>query len=102
MEIGQMLSAQGASGLSVGVGSMGLRRKSAEELAAKDRGFAIYAGDSKAAAYQQQAADFRAESSAARGAGRFGLLGTAIGFGDSLISRATKVNMKTARRIAAS
>lgn len=101
MEIGQMLAAQGASGLSLGVGSMGLRRKSAEELAAKDRGYTIYAGETKAAAYGQQAEDFRAESSAASSAGKFGLLGTAIGFGDSLISRATKVNAKTARRIAA-
>jgi len=98
-EIGDIISQAGASGLTLDTGTQGLRRRSASELAARDRGYTIYRGATEAAAYRQQGADFKAEASAAKSKAFFGLAGGAIDVGSSLVSGATKVNNATARRI---
>jgi hypothetical protein len=68
-DIGSILSEQGASGLDVGVGSGALRRKSASELAARDRGFTIFKGQSESDAYKQQAEGFRSDAKVAKRSG---------------------------------
>lgn len=98
-DLGQMLAQAGASGLTLNTGSMGLKYKSASELAARDRGYTIYKGASEAAGYRQQANDFRTEAGGARSSAMFGLVGGALDVGGSLISRKTKVNNDTARKI---
>jgi hypothetical protein len=101
-DIGQLLASGGASGLALGVGSMGLRRKSAEQLAARDRAYTDYAGATRAAGFEQQANDFTASASAARSEGVFGALGAGLDIGGSLISGASTVNPATASRITGS
>lgn len=98
-DIGALLAQGGASGLSLGVGSMGLRRKSAEQLAARDRGYTTYAGETRAAGFEQQASDFKAEASAEKRAGVFNAVGAGIDITSSLISGAPSVNPATASRI---
>ena len=98
-DIGQLLASGGASG---GVGSMGLRRKSAEELSARDRAYTTYAGETRAAGFQQQANDFTSSASAARSEGVFGALGAGLDIGGSLVSGASTVNPATASRITGS
>ena len=101
-DIGQLLASGGASGLALGVGSMGLRRKSAEELSARDRAYTTYAGETRAAGFQQQANDFTSSASAARSEGVFGALGAGLDIGGSLVSGASTVNPATASRITGS
>jgi hypothetical protein len=101
-DIGQLLASGGASGLALGVGSMGLRRKSAEQLAARDRAYTDYAGATRAAGFEQQSNDFTASASAARSEGIFGALGAGLDIGGSLISGASTVNPATASRITGS
>jgi len=98
-DIGAMLAQGGASGLSLGVGSMGLRRKSMEELAARDRELSTYAGDTRAAGFDQQSQDFTSEARSARTAGAFNAAGAGINFGSSFISDAPTVNAATSARI---
>ena len=98
-EIGALLAQQGASGLSMGVGSMALRRKSAEELAAKDRSRITYEGQTVANQYEQQREDFKEESRMAKSEVNMAMLEGAIGIGSSLIGGATKVNNKKARAL---
>lgn len=95
-DIGAMLARQGASGLSMGIGSMALRRKSAGELAAKDRSRLVYTGQTEANQFEQQAQDFREESRMAKRESRFALVGGALGIGSSLIGGATKINSQKA------
>lgn len=98
-ELGAMLASAGASGLNLGSGSALLRRKSAEELAAKDRGFIAFEGQSKAAQFKQQATDIRDEAALAKQQSFFSTIGQGINIGTSLVSGATKVNEITARGI---
>lgn len=99
-ELGDVVAQASASGLELGVGSAALRRKSKEELAAKDRGFTIYAGQKEAAGYKQQANEFRAESKAAKTGGFLGLLGSAVELATpNFVSDAPKVSAATARRV---
>lgn len=98
-DIGAMLAQQGASGLTMGVGSMGLRRKSAGELAAKDRSRIVYAGQTEANQYGQQRDDFREEAKMARREGNFAIIGGALDVGSSLVGGASKVNAKKARSL---
>lgn len=98
-DIGQMISQAGASGLTLNTGSQGLKRKSASELAARDRGYTVYKGATEAAGYRQQAEDFRSEASAAKSSAIFGLIGGGLDIGTSLVNRKTTVNNNTARRI---
>ena len=99
-ELGQLLSQQGASGLSLGSGSFALRRKGLEELAAKDRGFIRTQGEVQATRFRQQASDQRSASAQAKAAGRNALISGAFDIGTSLVSGATRVNTKKARSIA--
>lgn len=95
-ELGALVARQGASGLNMGVGSMALSLNSQKALAARDRGYTIYEGASKADAYKQQRNDYLAEASAAKSEQIFGVVKTALGVGDSLVSGATTVNKKRA------
>lgn len=98
-EMGQMLASAGASGLSMGTGSLALQRKATEELAARDRGYTTYAGEAEAAGYKQQAQDFRTEAAGARMSGLFGLVSSGLDIAGSMISSASTVNAATARSI---
>lgn len=98
-DIGAMLAQQGASGLSMGIGSMALRRKSAGELAAKDRSRVVYTGQTEANQFEQQAQDFREESRMAKREGKFAVLEGGLNIGSSLIGGAEKVNSKKARSL---
>jgi hypothetical protein len=98
-DIGALLAQGGASGLALGVGSMGLRRKSAEQLAARDRAYTDYAGETRAAGFDQQASDFSAEAASANRAGIFGAVGAGLDIKSSLVSGASTVNPTTANRI---
>jgi hypothetical protein len=89
-DIGQLLSQGGASGLTLGVGSMGLRRKSAEQLASRDRAYTNYAGATKAAGFDQQSADFTTSAAASGREAHFAKLKRNIGVASSLISSAAK------------
>lgn len=100
-EMGALLANLGASGLNLGTGSAALRRKSQQELAARDRGYTIYEGDTAAAAYQQQAQDFRTEAAGNRMAARNSLVSGIFDIGGSLISGASKVNMTKAKKMSA-
>ena len=71
-EIGALLAQSSSSGLDVGVGSGALRRKSAGELAARDRGFTIYQGQVAGDAFKQEAANFRSEAKSAKIGGFLG------------------------------
>jgi len=97
-EIGAMLAQSSSSGLDVGVGSGALRRKSASELAARDRGFTIYQGQVAGDAYNQEAANFRSE---AKGAKLGGFLGAATSLfdlaGPNLIADAAKTGKRGIR-----
>lgn len=100
-ELGALLAAQGASGLNMSVGSMGLRRKSKEELAAKDRANITYNAATQAGQYRQQASDFREEARTANREKMFAVVEGGLSIGRSLISGASKVNEKKARSLAA-
>jgi hypothetical protein len=91
-DIGQLLSQGGASGLTLGVGSMGLRRKSAEQLASRDRAYTNYAGATKAAGFDQQSADFTASAAASKREAGFAKAGAKINIASSLISGASKID----------
>ena len=95
-QIGALIARGGASGLSLGAGSLALRRKSAEELAARDRGYTIYAGETKADAYNQQAQDYRTEASSLRTANFMEVIGAGFDIGTSLISGAALTNRRNA------
>jgi hypothetical protein len=96
-DLGQLMAAASASGLVADSGSKALVRKSATELAAKDRGYRIYAGATEAAGYKQQAEDFRAEAKGARFGAIMDGIGGAMDFGSNLISDASPVNPDKAR-----
>jgi len=98
-EMGAFMAQGGASGLALGVGSMGLQRKGLKELAARDRAYTKYAGEAKAAAYTQQGDDFRSEAEMQKSAAKFGLLESGLNLGGSLISGAPSVAPGTASRI---
>ena len=98
-EMGAFMAQGGSSGLSLGIGSMGLQRKSLDDLAARDRGYTVKAGESRAAAFRQQGSDFRADAKSANRSGLFGLLESGIGFAGSLISDAPTVSPEAARRV---
>lgn len=98
-ELGFILAQAGASGLDASTGSIATRRKSLQQLAAKDRGLIRSQGDVSAAGSRQQAADFRTSGSQSRRAGAFGLIGGTIDIGTSLVSGAAQVNRRKARRI---
>jgi hypothetical protein len=91
-DIGQLLAQGGASGLTLGVGSMGLRRKSAEQLASRDRAYTNYAGATKAAGFDQQSADFTASAAASEREAGFAKAGAKINIASSLISGASKID----------
>ena len=78
-QIGAMLAEMGASGLSLGSGSLALRHTGASELAAKDRGYTIYMGETEAINFENQATQFKTEAKAAKSAGAFNALGSLIG-----------------------
>lgn len=100
-EIGALLANLGASGFSVSTGSAALRRRSAEGLAARDRNYTMYQGQTTADAYRQQAADFRTSAGASRMEARNALISGGFQIGETLISGASRVNDEKARRIAA-
>lgn len=94
-QMGLMLASMSSSGLDIGVGSGALRRRTAEELASRDRGFGAYQGQREATAYRQQAAGFQADASSARIGG---LLGGASSLLDlsfpNMVKDASAVNPK--------
>ena len=90
MELGALLADQGASGLGLSSGSFALQRKSATELAAKDRGYIRAQGNIDAAKYRQQAVDFRNQARVSRAEGQNAFVGSVIGAGSSLVSGATR------------
>lgn len=98
-EMGALLANLGASGLSVGTGSAALRRKSQENLAAKDRAYTTYEGETQATGYKQQSQDFTAEAAANRSAAQNALISGVLDIGSSLVGGASKVNVAKAKRI---
>lgn len=95
--IGELLAEQSASGLSLGSGSYALRRKSASELAARDRSITYDAGQRRAKNFRQQSSDFASEAALARAQGRNSLLAGGIEIGSSLISGAATLNQQKAK-----
>ena len=91
-EIGAIIASAGASGLNLGTGSKLLQRRSAEELAAKDRGFTIFRGEMDAHTEEKRAADFATQSSLASQQGVFAGVGGLLDVGTSLVSGASRVN----------
>jgi len=98
-QIGDIVAQTAASGLDIGVGSGALRRRSAEELATRDRTFNQYNTEKEVAGFQQQASSFRAEGRSARVGGILGGLSslTELKF-PNLIKDAPKVGGSAARR----
>ena len=101
VEMGALAAAGGASGLSLGVGSSALRRRSLQELAARDRGLTIYQGETEAAAYRQQAAGYESDAGAAVFGGIMGAAGSALGAFDapSMVAGASSVSPSAAARV---
>jgi hypothetical protein len=97
-DIGAMMAQAGASGLSLGVGSSALRRRSAEELAARDRGFTVYAGEMEAAGYKQEAANYRSEGRNALGGGMLDAFSSVLS-SPSLISSSAKVSPSVMKKL---
>lgn len=97
-ELGALLSEAGASGLNLNQGSVAGRRRSLEQLAAKDRGFIVAGGEAEAFRERQRAEDYRAEGRQARSAGSFRAVGDVLGIGSTLISGAARVNRLRARQ----
>lgn len=91
-ELGQLIAAQSASGLSLGVGSSLLRRRAADRLARRDNERLREAGNLRAQGFNQQAVDAEAQAAQARSAGRNALIGGAFNIGSSLISGAQSIN----------
>lgn len=98
-ELGFILAQAGASGLSADEGSIATRRRSQQQLAAKDRGLIRNQGDVEAARSRQQAADFRSQAKQERRAGNFELIGGSIDIGTSLVSGAAQINRRKAQKI---
>jgi len=95
-EMGQLLANAGASGITAGVGSKLLQRKSAAELATRDRSYTRYGAETEAVNFKQQANDLRAGG---KSGVFFSLLSGAGEIGGSMISGAAKVNSQKARTI---
>lgn len=93
-ELGALLAGAGASGLNMGSGSKALQRKSATELAAKDRGRIINQGEVEAAQYEQQRDDYLASAESRKTTTWFTALGGAVDMGTSYIDGATKVDKR--------
>jgi hypothetical protein len=90
--LGAMLANQGASGLSLGIGSQGLAMSSQRALAARDRGYTIHEGKTKHRNFLQQRNDSLAEAAGAKSEMIFGAVSGALGIGDSIISGAASKN----------
>lgn len=101
-QLGAMIAAAGASGLSGLVGSNPLRVSTAQKLAQRDRAFTVDAGEKQAKGYRQQAENFRSEGEAARWGGRmrsFSALIGGISSFPSLISDAKKVGVAKSKAL---
>jgi hypothetical protein len=99
-EIGALLSQGASSGLDIGVGSGALRRRSAEELAARDRGFTAYQGQREAVAYKQQEAGFEAEAGAKRMGGILGGMSSLLDLSfPNLVKDASAVSPKIKAKV---
>lgn len=92
--MGQLSANQGASGLSSGSGSHALARKSAAELARRDRARITEAGQVEARNFRTQAQSFRKQAAGERSAGIYGLISAGLDVGTSLISSATTVERR--------
>ena len=98
-ELGQLIADAGASGLNLNSGSSFLRRRSLEQLAAKDRGFIVAEGEARAQAQKQIAQDERAGAAQSGRAAILEGIGGGLDIGTTLISGASKVNRIRARAI---
>lgn len=99
-EIGSIVAAASASGFDLNVGSTALRRRTAENLAGRDRAFMIQEGEDNARAYRQQGENFRADAKATRYGGKlqsFSALLNGISSFPNLLSDAPKVAPSTAK-----
>lgn len=97
-EMGDLLSSQASSGLSLGSGSYALARKSQALLAQKDSSIVAEEGSSRATNYLQSAGDAAADAAGAKASAGFSLFSGALGIGTSAISGAAKVSKSTARK----
>lgn len=91
-EIGALVAAQSASGLSLDVGSSLLRRRAGERLAKRDSDRLREAGNLRAQGFNQQAADAKAEAKLASKRRGFALLGGGLSVADSFIGGSQSVN----------
>jgi hypothetical protein len=88
--VGEQLAQQSASGVDVGSGSTKYTRMAARELGRRDALNVRQAGELEAYDYKTQAVSQRAQASATRSGGAFGLLSGFLGAG-SAITGAQKV-----------
>lgn len=99
-EIANMLAQMDASGINSTTGSMMMRRAGVESLATRDRERLGQKRDIQLENTRTQASVQRSEASAAKKAGRLGLLSTALNVGTSFLSGATMVNEYNKSRLA--
>ena len=89
--LGEQVTEQAASGLTLGSRSFRLARRSAQQLARKDALNIRQAGAVDAYNYRTQAANFGMQADLARSSASSSLLGGFLGAGTSLISGASKI-----------
>ena len=90
-QIGQLVAAQSASGISMMTGSPLTRRRGAERLAQRDSARIRSDANVQAERMQQQATDFRGEAGMARARRSNTLLSGVLGTGSTLIGGARQI-----------
>lgn len=91
-QIGQVIAAQGASGISLNTGSALRRRDDLTQLASRDALRTRQDAELRAENMRQGAADFRAEAGQARSRRTFSIFSGVADVGSTLIGGATQLN----------
>lgn len=99
-QIAELMANMDASGLVSTTGSMMLRTKGARDLATRDRERLAQKRDVQFENRKREESAYRAEASAAKKAGRLGLLTSVLSIPTSFLSGASLVNEYTTGRLA--
>jgi len=92
LQIGDLVAQLSASGLKLNAGSTGLQQRGARELAARDRGYTIEAGETEFKNNMDQANDLKAQAKNLRVGKMFATLGNLAAIPTSYLSGASMLN----------
>jgi len=99
-QLGTLVAGLSASGASLQGGTVVQRKTGAQRLLSRDAQRIREEGDTTAARYRQQGADFRAESAQAKRRGRFALFSGALEAGGTYLSNSSRISSARASLIA--